>query len=156
MDRILSSMKRIVGFVVVLLMVAGAGASIALAVEVSIRGRITDETGGKVRLVGAVVRNDGTGWRILGGTHEALGLSQVSCNLATGVLSIRLDPGAETIGSVWVNPDETLTRRGIRGGASVTRSTISMRFVDGQGAVGCASAKLQGLAANVWVGGVFT
>ena len=62
----------------------------------------------------------------------------------------------KNVASMWISPDETLSRRGIMAGASVTRDHWRILFTrataSGVRAVSCASTILRGDTANIWVG----
>ena len=96
------------------------------------------------------------GWRYLAdGSHVKSGFTTIRCDTATGALWMYYEP-LENVASMWVSPDETLSRRGILAGASVTRDHWRIFFTRatdaGPRAVSCASTILRGDTANIWVG----
>jgi hypothetical protein len=105
----------------------------------------------------AVARLPSTGaWRYLtDGSHVKSGFTTIRCDAASGILYMHYVP-LKNVASVWVSPDETLSRRGILAGASVNRDHWRIWFTrataSGPRPVSCASSILRGDNANVWVG----
>jgi hypothetical protein len=105
----------------------------------------------------AVARLPATGgWRYLtDGSHVKSGFTTIRCDTATGALLMQYEP-VKNVASVWVSPDETLSRRGIFAGASVTRDHWRILFAratsSGVRPVSCASTILRGDTGNIWVG----
>lgn len=112
---------------------------------------------------GAVIRHGSSGpWIILNdGSHRTVGFTGITC-LSGGALQVRYD-GESTltnVASVWINPDESLSRRGIIGGASVGLTNFRILFTrltaDGPKPLHCNSSILRGNSTNVWIGLVGT
>ena len=95
-------------------------------------------------------------WRFLDdGSHVKVGYTSIVCDSRTGALTVNYLP-VQNVASVWVSPDETLSRRGIIAGASVglahTRILFTRLTADGPKPLSCASSVLRGDSANLWIG----
>jgi hypothetical protein len=81
----------------------------------------------KYRLIGAPIRNDGTGWKYIEDeSHAKTGLSTIS--VTGNKIQVDYDFTATKVASLVVTPDETFAKNGIVVGASVgkTNALIEM------------------------------
>lgn len=153
------SLGRAGALVLAILMALVAGMTAGVVVS---RGATVTVAPTSLVTYGAVFRALDTGrWIILGsggpevGTHVTAGITSVKCNGTTGFLEVYYEPVA-TVASVWVSTDETLTARGIIGGASVNVNRAAIRFsrmtANGPLRLHCNSRLLRGSNANTWFG----
>jgi len=83
--------------------------------------------------------------------HACVGVTSVSVDWSNGDLVVRGN-GSNTVVSVVVSPDETLTAKGISAGASGGGNCTRVRFYDRDGhRVPAYSLDLYSPAANLWM-----
>lgn len=117
--------------------------------------QVTIEPGSTVTYGGVARLPDTGSWRFLrDGSHVTAGYTDIKCDSA-GVLWLYYEP-LKNVASVWVSPDETLSRRGILAGASVNVAYTKVLFTritsEGPQRIGCGNPVLRGDSANIWVG----
>jgi hypothetical protein len=102
---------------------------------------------------GAVIRYPSSGpWQ---NGHTTSGYSDIQCDPRTGNLLVFYERLA-SVTTAFITPDETLSRRGIVGGASVGTEHEVILFTrytkDGPKPLSCTSSLLRGDVANFWIG----
>jgi hypothetical protein len=84
--------------------------------------KVTGQTGKNLKVVACVIRNDGTGWKIINtNNHDAVNVLSVTND--TSAISVNFSFNAKNVISFVACPDEQLAMAGIRCGSSVTQNT---------------------------------
>lgn len=89
----------------------------------AINSALIGDPGKKYKVVACVIRNDGTGWKMIqDGTHQPLNVASVTSD--TSYITISLPFTANKILSAVVTPDEVFAKEGVVFGNSVGRDSI--------------------------------
>jgi hypothetical protein len=124
-----------------------AAATAYATVRLAGDGIIRDESGGRAMVIGGTLRC--CPWATVDdAAHDPINLAARGVN---GRIRVTY-PSSSAVVALVVTPDETLVQRGYSAGASVTRSSATIKCARYGRAVDC--RELAGTSSNLWVMGI--